>query len=817
MVPTLRYDDSQLIVQPAPDRDVLQVCARNNARRLLSGLNHQRQEGWLCDVVLSVSGRSLPAHRGVLAEHSQYFRAMFSSCACEWEVPTSTQRCVSGAQSVLQGHVFLLYVPVGEWEVPTSTQRCVSGAQSVLQGHVFLLYVPVGEWEVPTSPQRCVSGAQSVLQGHVFLLYVPVGEWEVPTSPQRCVSGAQSVLQGHVFLLYVSVGEWEVPTSPQRCVSGAQSVLQGHVFLLYVSVVTPDNVQDLLAAADMLQLEEVKKCCIELLLKLTNTSNCLGMKCLGERYMCSSLVSMAQQVIKSRFAAVAGGEEFLQLSPGHLAQILSLDDLELGLGGEDTVLLSVLKWLGHSPDCRIQELRPLLEHVRLNQVSKEVFQTALDNSSLQQSPECVDYLRSVEEGNISGSDQLSVQRARVPTKYLYVLGGHSQSRTMGRNPTPKCERFNLKTQEWSDMRDLPPSMSCPHHIIAQHALVVDNNLYILNLLKTEHPSQATHYSKITYHMWKYSTLHDEWSSMRNDFQLPCLPQEFQGATVIHSQSDNLLYLVSSHAFLALDLDQDSCQRLPDFQEPKIYHGGAMLNGKLYVAGGMHTGSCCGVLGRIEVFSSMHCYDLVEKKWSEKASMLDRRAGMGFAELALLPLPYIQHTEPGSQHDQRASETTAGGGKASAGARQGTWGEDDTVVVPHAQSGTHWLLDNPREVKRLLDSFVGCRTIDCLATPALLPLPYSTPSRAPNMISARLKLLRAVGRHLPGHGRVLGGRTTLLWYHMHSREHIGKSLTRKDGGARITLSSAEMYHPQTDCWSTIPAMKLQRCLMAAAVM
>ncbi|XP_078585192.1 kelch-like protein 7 isoform X7 [Branchiostoma floridae x Branchiostoma japonicum] len=497
--------------------------------------------------------------------------------------------------------------------------------------------------------------------------------------------------------------------------------------------VTPDNVQDLLAAADMLQLEEVKKCCIELLLKLTNTSNCLGMKCLGERYMCSSLVSMAQQVIKPRFAAVAGGEEFLQLSPGHLAQILSLDDLELGLGGEDTVLLSVLKWLGHSPDCRIQELRPLLEHVRLNQVSKEVFQTALDNSSLQQSPECVDYLRSVEEGNISGSDQLSVQRARVPTKYLYVLGGHSQSRTMGRNPTPKCERFNLKTQEWSDMRDLPPSMSCPHHIIAQHALVVDNNLYILNLLKTEHPSQATHYSKITYHMWKYSTLHDEWISMRNDFQLPCLPQEFQGATVIHSQSDNLLYLVSSHAFLALDLDQDSCQRLPDFQEPKIYHGGAMLNGKLYVAGGMHTGSCCGVLGRIEVFSSMHCYDLVEKKWSEKASMLDRRAGMGFAELG-----GKLYAVGGYQHIRRLDSAE--------------------VYSPESDSWTY------------IASLHRSRTYCPLLT-------------------------------WNGNLYVVGG----------------KSLTRKDGGARITLSSAEMYHPQTDCWSTIPAMKLQRCLMAAAVM
>ncbi|CAH1248409.1 Hypp8126 [Branchiostoma lanceolatum] len=43
-----------------------------------------------------------------------------------------------------------------------------------------------------------------------------------------------------------------------------------------------------------------------------------------------------------------------------------------------------------------------------------------------------------------------------------------------------------------------------------------------------------------------------------------------------------------------------------------------------------------------------------------------------------------------------------------------------------------------------------------------------------MINVRLNLLRAAGRRLPGQGRLLGGRTTLLWYHMHSRDHIGSA-------------------------------------------
>ncbi|XP_078665292.1 kelch-like protein 23 [Branchiostoma floridae x Branchiostoma belcheri] len=591
-------------VRSSPDTDVLHMSAKNHARKLLSGLNSQRQDGLLCDVVITVNGRSLPAHRGVLAEQSEYFRAMFTAGMLETR---QTEVEVGGLE-------------------PSAVDQLIN---------------------------------------------------------------------------YMYTGELEV---------------------------TPDNVQDLLAAADMLQLSDVKKCCTDLLLRLINTSNCLGMKCLGETYMCSSLVNTALQIIKSRFAAVAGGEEFLQLSGEHLTQILSLDDLELGSAGEDLVLLCVLKWLDHSPDSRVTELRQVLQSVRLNQVSNDVLQKALDNCSLQQSPECVDYLRRVQEGNMAESVQ-----ARVPTKYLYVLGGHTQSRTMGRNPTPKCERFNLKTQEWSDIADLPPSMSGPHHIISQHALTVDDNLYILNILKTENPSQATHYSKITYHMWKYSSIHDNWASMNSEFQLPCLPQEFQGATVVHSPQDNIVYLVSSHTFLALDLNQDSCERLPDFLEPKIYHGGAVLNGKLYVAGGMHTGSCCGVLGRIEVFSSMHCYDLHEKRWTDKASMLDRRAGMGFAELG-----GKLYAVGGYQHIRRLDTAE--------------------VYSPESDSWTY--------ISRLHRSRTYC------------PL-------------------------LTWNGRlyVVGG----------------KSLTRKDGGARITLSCAEMYDPQIDSWRNIPNMKQQRCMMAAAVL
>ena len=59
-----------------------------SASKLLQGLSLLQKEGTLCDVELQVEGKSLLAHRALLAAASPYFSAMLTGGFCESDAKT---------------------------------------------------------------------------------------------------------------------------------------------------------------------------------------------------------------------------------------------------------------------------------------------------------------------------------------------------------------------------------------------------------------------------------------------------------------------------------------------------------------------------------------------------------------------------------------------------------------------------------------------------------------------------------------------------------------------------------------------------------
>lgn len=127
--------------------------------------------------------------------------------------------------------------------------------------------------------------------------------------------------------------------------------------------VTQENVQLLLPAANMLQLNRVKEICCHFLIQQLHPSNCLGINKFAEAYSCQSLQKESRKYIQDHFQEVIKHEEFSLLPVSQLIELLRDDNLNVV--SEQVVFEALLSWIKHKLTERISLLGKLLKFVRL--------------------------------------------------------------------------------------------------------------------------------------------------------------------------------------------------------------------------------------------------------------------------------------------------------------------------------------------------------------------------------------------------------------------------------------------------------------------
>lgn len=135
--------------------------------------------------------------------------------------------------------------------------------------------------------------------------------------------------------------------------------------------VTEQNVQDVFALANMLQIPSIFTVCVSFLQKRLSLSNCLAVFRLGLMLDCPRLAISARNFACERFQLVRRDPDFLRLSPSELAAILSSDALNVET--EQDVFEAVIEWIAHDHDGRIRDLPALLDCVRLRLVPEDYF------------------------------------------------------------------------------------------------------------------------------------------------------------------------------------------------------------------------------------------------------------------------------------------------------------------------------------------------------------------------------------------------------------------------------------------------------------
>ncbi|XP_015363360.1 PREDICTED: kelch-like protein 3 isoform X2 [Diuraphis noxia] len=167
-------------------------------------------------------------------------------------------------------------------------------------------------------------------------------------------------------------------------------VLQLIVDYIYTGeiLVTNENVQVLLPAANLLQLDYVKSACAEFLRTQLNPSNCIGIKVFADLYNCTDLMSSSNAFINKQFLEVVKSDEFLCLSYENVIQIISSDDLAVPF--EEKVFEAVINWVKYDLNQRKDFLPNLMEHVRLPLIASkpDVLKNIVEEPLLKNNPEC---------------------------------------------------------------------------------------------------------------------------------------------------------------------------------------------------------------------------------------------------------------------------------------------------------------------------------------------------------------------------------------------------------------------------------------------
>ncbi|XP_045140273.1 kelch-like protein 8 [Echinops telfairi] len=126
---------------------------------------------------------------------------------------------------------------------------------------------------------------------------------------------------------------------------------------------TVDNVQPLLYAACILQVELVARACCEYMKLHFHPSNCLAVRAFAESHNRIDLMDMADQYACEHFTEVVECEDFVSVSPQHLHKLLSSSDLNIE--NEKLVYSAAIKWLLATPQHHSKWLDETLAQVRL--------------------------------------------------------------------------------------------------------------------------------------------------------------------------------------------------------------------------------------------------------------------------------------------------------------------------------------------------------------------------------------------------------------------------------------------------------------------
>ncbi|XP_010004994.1 PREDICTED: actin-binding protein IPP [Chaetura pelagica] len=378
------------------------------------------------------------------------------------------------------------------------------------------------------------------------------------------------------------------------------------------------NVQELIVAADMLQLGEVVELCCEFLKGQIDPLNCIGLFQFSEQIACHDLTEFAESYIHGHFLEVQSGEEFLALTKEQLVKILRSEDLSIE--DEYQVFTAAMQWIlkdvGKRKKYVVEVLEPvrfpLLPAQRLLKYIESIPDFSLRVALQTLLKEYCEVSKSPKENKVSSFLQASKGRPRRKArKYLYAVGGYTRlqgGRWSDSRALSCVERFDTFSHYWTTVSSLHQARS------GLGVAVVGGMIYAIG---GEDNSMIFDCTEC------YDPVTKQWTTVASMNHPRC----GLGVCTCYGAIYALGGWVGAeigNTIERFDPEENSWDVVGSMPVPRHCFGCCEMQGLIYVVGGISTE---GVELR-----SVEVYDPISKRWSELAPMGTRRAYLGVAAL-----------------------------------------------------------------------------------------------------------------------------------------------------------------------------------------
>uniref|UniRef100_G3PMF0 BTB domain-containing protein n=1 Tax=Gasterosteus aculeatus aculeatus TaxID=481459 RepID=G3PMF0_GASAC len=372
--------------------------------------------------------------------------------------------------------------------------------------------------------------------------------------------------------------------------------------------VTEENVQELLLAADQLNVLDVVRSCCDFLAGLLNAENCVGVFQFTDVCFSRELRDRALSYIAGRFEEVVLSEEFLQLSACQLAIILGRDDLNVR--EESAAFEAVLRWIAHRPQEREGNMARLLSKVRLANLSTNYILFNVMSNKLVNNKDCqavvADAINTISLVMKYPNSHIAktIARPRLPNAILLAIGGWSVG-----DPTNSVEAYDVRTDCWLDVTNANQRPRAYHGSAVFHGSVYcvggfDRTEHFNSVCRLELSTLTWHQAASMNHRRCYVSV-----SVLADFMYA------MGGFNGHER-------LSTAERYRPDINQ--WKLIAPMHEQRSDASSTTLHNKVYICGGFNGTECLQTAER---------YDPETDQWTMISPMSCRRSGIGVTTYA----------------------------------------------------------------------------------------------------------------------------------------------------------------------------------------